>query len=116
VGVAELLLLSLLLLVVEGSFLCATCLSMWPVLFSHYYKLLTGDLVSNTTTGECCVVVNCPYILSVMLYNMLYSSYRTLSTAGAMLCLAMMFISSWYFALVALVIAVVIYQYIAYRG
>ena len=28
----------------------------------------------------------------------------------------MMFISSWYFALVALVIAVVIYQYIAYRG
>ncbi|XP_065915947.1 solute carrier family 12 member 4-like isoform X4 [Dysidea avara] len=40
----------------------------------------------------------------------------TLSTAGAVLCLAMMFISSWYFALVALVIAVVIYQYIAYRG
>lgn len=40
----------------------------------------------------------------------------TLSTAGAVLCVAMMFISSWYFALIALVIAMVIYQYIAYRG
>ena len=40
----------------------------------------------------------------------------TLSTAGAVLCLSIMFISSWYFALVALVIAVVIHQYIAYRG
>ena len=40
----------------------------------------------------------------------------TLSVAGAILCLAIMFISSWYYALIALFIAVVIHQYIAFRG
>ena len=40
----------------------------------------------------------------------------TLSVAGAILCLAIMFITSWYYALIALFIAVVIHQYIAYRG
>lgn len=40
----------------------------------------------------------------------------TLSSVAVVLCLAIMFISSWYYALVALLIAVVIHQYIAYRG
>lgn len=40
----------------------------------------------------------------------------TLSIAGAVLCITIMFISSWYFALAALLIAVVIHQYIGYRG
>jgi len=39
-----------------------------------------------------------------------------LSMVGAGLCLTIMFISSWYYALAALVIAIVIHQYIAYRG
>ncbi|XP_067856859.1 solute carrier family 12 member 7-like isoform X6 [Heptranchias perlo] len=40
----------------------------------------------------------------------------TLSFLGMSLCLALMFICSWYYALVAMVIAVCIYKYIEYRG
>lgn len=40
----------------------------------------------------------------------------TLSFLGMSLCLALMFISSWYYALVAMVIAGCIYKYIEYRG
>ncbi|XP_046701995.1 solute carrier family 12 member 7 isoform X2 [Silurus meridionalis] len=39
-----------------------------------------------------------------------------LSFLGMSLCLAIMFISSWYYALVAIVIAGCIYKYIEYRG
>ena len=39
-----------------------------------------------------------------------------LSSIGVLLCVVIMFISSWYYALIALLIAVVIHQYIAYRG
>ncbi|XP_039609143.1 solute carrier family 12 member 7 isoform X2 [Polypterus senegalus] len=40
----------------------------------------------------------------------------TLSFLGMTLCLALMFISSWYYALVAILIAGCIYKYIEYRG
>ncbi|XP_062847279.1 solute carrier family 12 member 7 isoform X2 [Trichomycterus rosablanca] len=40
----------------------------------------------------------------------------TLSFLGMSLCLALMFISSWYYALVAMLIATCIYKYIEYRG
>ncbi|XP_070576078.1 solute carrier family 12 member 4-like isoform X2 [Ptychodera flava] len=40
----------------------------------------------------------------------------TLSLIGASLCIALMFISSWYYALVAAAIALCIYKYIEYRG
>ncbi|XP_054618601.1 solute carrier family 12 member 7-like isoform X1 [Dunckerocampus dactyliophorus] len=40
----------------------------------------------------------------------------TLSFFGMSLCLSLMFISSWYYALVAMVIAGCIYKYIEYRG
>ncbi|KAJ8406954.1 hypothetical protein AAFF_G00292300 [Aldrovandia affinis] len=40
----------------------------------------------------------------------------TLSFLGMSLCLSLMFISSWYYALVAMVIAGCIYKYIEYRG
>ena len=80
---------------------------MWPVHCSHYCRHLTGDLASSIIIGMCCHGDH-RFIVKF--------SLRTLSTAGAVLCVAMMFISSWYFALIALVIAMVIYQYIAYRG
>lgn len=41
---------------------------------------------------------------------------RTLSFLGTSLCLALMFICSWYYALVAMLIAGLIYKYIEYRG
>ncbi|XP_059200344.1 solute carrier family 12 member 7-like [Centropristis striata] len=40
----------------------------------------------------------------------------TLSFLGMSLCLSLMFVSSWYYALVAMVIAGCIYKYIEYRG
>uniref|UniRef100_A0A8C5AWH9 Solute carrier family 12 member 7a n=1 Tax=Gadus morhua TaxID=8049 RepID=A0A8C5AWH9_GADMO len=40
----------------------------------------------------------------------------TLSFLGMSLCLSLMFISSWYYALVAMVIAGCMYKYIEYRG
>ncbi|CAB1428592.1 unnamed protein product, partial [Pleuronectes platessa] len=40
----------------------------------------------------------------------------TLSFLGMILCLSLMFLSSWYYALVAIVIAGCIYKYIEYRG
>jgi hypothetical protein len=42
--------------------------------------------------------------------------HRTLSFLGMSLCLALMFICSWYYALVAMLIAGLIYKYIEYRG
>lgn len=41
---------------------------------------------------------------------------RTLSFLGMSLCLALMFICSWYYALSAMLIAGCIYKYIEYRG
>lgn len=48
--------------------------------------------------------------------NMSVPSCRTLSFLGMSLCLAIMFISSWYYAIVAMAIAGCIYKYIEYRG
>uniref|UniRef100_A0A8C8FH37 Solute carrier family 12 member 7a n=1 Tax=Oncorhynchus tshawytscha TaxID=74940 RepID=A0A8C8FH37_ONCTS len=45
-----------------------------------------------------------------------YSSSPTLSFLGMSLCVSLMFISSWYYALVAMSIAGCIYKYIEYRG
>jgi len=40
----------------------------------------------------------------------------SLSLLGVVMCLAIMFMSSWYFALIAMFIAGVVYKYIEYRG
>ncbi|XP_038587287.1 solute carrier family 12 member 6-like isoform X1 [Micropterus salmoides] len=46
-----------------------------------------------------------------------FSYYHwTLSILGMTICLALMFISSWYYAIVAMVIAGMIYKYIEYHG
>ena len=41
---------------------------------------------------------------------------RFTSFLGMCLCLALMFISSWYYALVAMIIAAAIYKYIEFQG
>lgn len=35
---------------------------------------------------------------------------------GVLLCISIMFIASWYFALIAMVVAIVIYKFIEYKG
>lgn len=41
---------------------------------------------------------------------------RCLSLIGLTLCISIMFMTSWYFALIAMGMAVLIYKYIEYRG
>lgn len=43
-------------------------------------------------------------------------THRALSFLGMSMCLALMFISSWYYAIVAMGIAGMIYKYIEYQG
>lgn len=43
-------------------------------------------------------------------------SLRAMSFLGMSLCLALMFICSWYYAIVAMVIAGLIYKYIEFNG
>ena len=45
-----------------------------------------------------------------------YVTHRALSFLGMSMCLALMFISSWYYAIVAMGIAGMIYKYIEYQG
>lgn len=40
----------------------------------------------------------------------------TLSMTGALLCLMIMFISAWHFAIIAILIGAVVYKYIEYAG
>ena len=46
----------------------------------------------------------------------MYQTHRALSFLGMSMCLALMFISSWYYAIVAMGIAGMIYKYIEYQG
>ena len=41
---------------------------------------------------------------------------RSLSLLGVVMCVAVMFMTSWYFALIAMFIAGIVYKYIEYRG
>src|SRR6218665_2474193 len=43
-------------------------------------------------------------------------SFRTLSVFGVCLCLALMFMASWYYAIIALLVAAGIYKYIEFKG
>ena len=61
---------------------------------------LTGGLAIVHCTQVCVCVCVC----------------RTLSLTGLALCIVLMFVSSWYYALAAIAIAVCIYKYIEYKG
>jgi len=45
-----------------------------------------------------------------------FSLSRSLSFIGLSLCIAVMFMTSWYYALLAMAMAGLIYKYIEYRG
>lgn len=48
--------------------------------------------------------------------NKLLHYCRSLSLAGLVLCISIMFMTSWYYALIAMGMAGLIYKYIEYRG
>ena len=56
---------------------------------------------------------------AVLLFNaspVCFFFRRVLSFLGLSLCITVMFMTSWYYALVAMVIALLIYKYIEFRG
>jgi len=68
----------------------------------------------------CCASVGVvsAYSYTVVCYVVLcfHLDYRTLSLFGVCLCLAIMFITSWYYAIAAILLAGAIYKYIEYKG
>lgn len=77
----------------------------WRPRFSYYhwyYQRLTHSLTLSLAPPP-------PDVCSAHLS-------RSLSFLGMTFCLALMFISSWYYAIVAMVIAGMIYKYIEYQG
>nr|XP_046237301.1 solute carrier family 12 member 6-like isoform X6 [Scatophagus argus] len=82
------------------------------------------DLVAPILTMfflMCYLFVNLACALQTLLrtpnWRPRFSYYHwTLSFLGMTICLALMFISSWYYAIVAMVIASMIYKYIEYHG
>uniref|UniRef100_A0A3P8WL56 Solute carrier family 12 member 6 n=1 Tax=Cynoglossus semilaevis TaxID=244447 RepID=A0A3P8WL56_CYNSE len=82
------------------------------------------DLVAPILTMfflMCYLFVNLACALQTLLrtpnWRPRFSYYHwTLSFLGMIICLALMFISSWYYAIVAMVIASMIYKYIEYHG
>ncbi|XP_077399884.1 solute carrier family 12 member 6 isoform X2 [Vanacampus margaritifer] len=82
------------------------------------------DLVAPILTMfflMCYLFVNLACALQTLLrtpnWRPRFSYYHwTLSFLGMTICLALMFISSWYYAIVAIVIAGMIYKYIEYHG
>ena len=53
---------------------------------------------------------------STPLLQYIFVFTRFTSFLGMCLCLALMFISSWYYALIAMIIAAAIYKYIEFQG
>lgn len=100
---------------------CAICLWTWPAQSRLYCEPPTGDLALSSTTGEprlplakLCAPNKCLTLEHTLCLRAVLS--RTLSFLGMSLCLSLMFVSSWYYALVAVVIAGCIYKYIEYKG
>lgn len=83
----------------------------WRPRFKFYHwSETTADLNINVSLW---VSINC---LSHFISLSLYPSVRTLSFLGMSLCLTLMFLCSWYYAIVAMVIAGSIYKYIEFAG
>lgn len=77
----------------------------WRPRFSYYHWYYHAHTHSHTQTHTYKHTLICASGVS-----------RTLSFLGMTICLALMFISSWYYAIVAMVIAGMIYKYIEYHG
>lgn len=54
--------------------------------------------------------------LKLLINNFIRKQPRSLSLLGVALCLIVMFLGSWYYALVSMALAGCIYKYIEYRG
>ncbi|XP_018655256.1 putative solute carrier family 12, electroneutral k-cl cotransporter [Schistosoma mansoni] len=78
----------------------------WP----HFWVILIGSCLSTIGAGLQSLTGKCLPLL------LLYKKYMFLSFVGLCLCIALMFISSWYYTIVAWALAFAIYKYIEFRG
>ena len=92
--------------------------------------ILTHCCIKLNFSSGCCLlgVVHCTHVcvcvcrlLSLVdwllcIVPMFVCVCRTLSLTGLALCIVLMFVSSWYYALAAIAVAVCIYKYIEYKG
>lgn len=101
-----------------GSSWCATCLWTWPAPCRRCWGLRIGDLASSSTTGQLTGgrALLDDFFSRSLSHSFISLCHRTLSFLGMSLCLTLMFICSWYYAIVAMVIAGSIYKYIEFAG
>ena len=86
-------------------------LSILPVHYKRFWEPRAGDHVFDTTIGKQ------EKIEALSITPLVIASVRrVLSLMGVLLCISIMFIASWYFALVAMLVAIVIYKFIEYKG
>uniref|UniRef100_A0A8C2FLV8 Solute carrier family 12 member 7b n=1 Tax=Cyprinus carpio TaxID=7962 RepID=A0A8C2FLV8_CYPCA len=89
--------------------------SPWVIVIGSFFSCCGAGLQSLTGAPRLLQAIARDGIVP-FLQSLLFSVIRALSFLGMSLCLALMFISSWYYALVAMLIAGCIYKYIEYRG
>uniref|UniRef100_A0A8C4GM41 Solute carrier family 12 member 4 n=1 Tax=Dicentrarchus labrax TaxID=13489 RepID=A0A8C4GM41_DICLA len=90
----------------------------WALLLTGLIAEL-GILIASLDMVTCYlhVFLNFPVSCAVQtLLRFMCHAHRALSFLGMSMCLALMFISSWYYAIVAMGIAGMIYKYIEYQG
>lgn len=108
---------------------CATCLWIWPVPSRRSWGLQTGGPASSSITGQffkgyakkkkkktdsyLMLQIKLPFLYVTSHFILLF---RALSFLGMSLCLTLMFLCSWYYAIVAMGIAGSIYKYIEFAG
>uniref|UniRef100_A0A8C6VVJ3 Solute carrier family 12 member 4 n=1 Tax=Nothobranchius furzeri TaxID=105023 RepID=A0A8C6VVJ3_NOTFU len=76
----------------------------------------TWALLLTGLIAELGILIASLDMVAPILSIFVYCTHRTLSFLGMSMCLALMFISSWYYAIVAMGIAGMIYKYIEYQG
>ena len=106
------------------SYIHVYCIYNW--IFLYIYILCTGnvDLLAPLLSMfflMCYGFVNLACAVQTLLrtpnWRPRFKFYHwSLSLIGLTLCISVMFMTSWYFALIAMGLAIVVYKYIEYRG
>uniref|UniRef100_A0A8B9KJM2 Solute carrier family 12 member 5a n=1 Tax=Astyanax mexicanus TaxID=7994 RepID=A0A8B9KJM2_ASTMX len=97
----------------SNRYVLADISTFFTMLVGIYFPSVTGQ--SRTRTLE---MLNLSLSLSLFFFFFFFFFFfrRALSFLGMSLCLSLMFICSWYYAIVAMAIAGCIYKYIEFRG
>lgn len=87
----------------------------WRPRFKYYHWLDYLFFYRTLCVKYYVIIIDCMFLMCNKLKINL-NNYRSLSLAGLTLCISIMFMTSWFYALIAMGIAGVVYKYIEYRG